>query len=110
MNYFKRITSFLLTVVILLTHFVVLFHTLEHKENHQDHSSETIEFNKSSDISEDCSVCDIYTNIHFSDHKVLSYIFIEPNYVQNEILQQENQFIALVLYLKKSRSPPNYTV
>lgn len=102
---FKRITSFLLSVSIFMTHLVVLFHTLDHQDNHNSAFSKTLEFKQDSNA-DDCAICDVYLDFDFSELQSLSYSFVVPQLISDQILQQSDQFKPVALYFKQSRSPP----
>lgn len=90
-----------------MTHLLVLFHTLDHQEEHKTELSNILEFDDNSD-NEDCSVCDVYLNADFTELQTTSYFFVSPQFISDLILQQNNQFKPVVLYFKQSRSPPQF--
>ncbi len=104
----KKILGFLLSMILLMTHLIVLTHALDHHDTNDTHFSDTLEYQQHSDLSEDCTVCDIYLDVNFSEEKLLSYSLVLPQIISEEILQQDDQFLSFILYLKKSRSPPYF--
>ncbi len=90
-----------------MTHLVVLFHTLNHQEKHHTDSSETLEFEINSNV-DDCSVCDVYLDVNFTELQTISYSFVISQCISDQILQQNDQFKPVVLYFKQSRSPPYF--
>lgn len=88
-----------------MTHLVVLFHTLDHKDSHSTKLSSTLEFDNSFNV-DDCSICDIYIDVDFSELQTMSYSFIAAQFKTEQYLNNDDQFKPIVLYLKQSRSPP----
>ncbi len=92
-----------------MTHLIVLFHTIDHQEEHHTNFSNSLEFEAHTDIG-DCSICDVYLDVDFSELQSTSYSFVITKCISDQILQQEDQFKPVVLYLKQSRSPPYFIV
>ncbi|TCI94763.1 hypothetical protein [Tenacibaculum sp. M341] len=108
---FKKIASFFLSVVILMTHFAILFHTIEHHEDHSDsrHStnlSTVLEFDDV-ELEEQCTICDIYLDVELTQAKISYVPIISPLFIESRIIQQDDKFIPVILYFKQSRSPPS---
>ncbi|WP_299714483.1 hypothetical protein [uncultured Tenacibaculum sp.] len=115
MKKLQSITGFFLSCVILLTHFVVLFHTLQHQDHHEIHQysndiSHTDQLLQNSEIDEDCSICEIYVDVDFKEDKILNSEFSHTEFFNNKVSQRKNSFTSLVLYSKQSRSPPLHTI
>ncbi|QTD38356.1 hypothetical protein JL193_03385 [Polaribacter batillariae] len=111
MKNFKRIISFFLAVVILMMHALTIFHTLDHNDNNLENqkletSSLIFDFDKSSNLSELCNICDMYFNAELEELKTSNYAITTSQIILSKIiLQQEAFFTPLVLDQKQSRAP-----
>ena len=106
MKNFKRVISFILLGLVFATHFIALFHALDHQDTHLTEFSNSLTFKKNATLSEECTVCDRYVEMTTSGLiKVIPYFFITSSYSIVQTLPQDN-FNAVVLYAKQSRSPP----
>ncbi len=101
----KGVISFLLMVIIFMNHLILFVHSFEH-DDVDTMSSNELKFDQNSDINEYCCFCDIYFNLDYSQFRPLSYSLVSPTHILDYILDIEKRFVAVVLYRKKSRSPP----
>ncbi len=104
-----------MSCVIMITHFVVLFHTIEHQ--HHDESDQEVEINSSIstffqnlDVEENCSICDIYLAVNLVKNHTLQIEFSYANFINNKIFQKENSLTPFTFYSKQSRSPPLFII
>ncbi|SNR14963.1 protein of unknown function [Tenacibaculum jejuense] len=102
-----------MSCVILLTHFIVFFHTIKHNyhsssDKEIDEVIVKIEFRKSNHTDEECLICDTYLDLDIkkSFSKLVSSFSI--HFFSKEIFLLENSLDSIILYLKQSRSPPNF--
>ncbi len=110
MGLIKRLTSFLLMVFIFMNHLIPFIHAFEHQDDNSIVSSSELKYDQNSDVTEHCCFCDIYFNLDYSQSQPLSYLLIVPNYISDNISDKEKGIQGIVLFRKKSRSPPSSTV
>ncbi|QMU62946.1 MAG: hypothetical protein GKR88_00765 [Flavobacteriaceae bacterium] len=106
MNSFKRIVSLSLSVVIFMTHIIALDHSLEHNSNNKEDYSISSELQKVNDLSQDCSICDIYLDVELSKNPTFTYTLLTPKLIIKDIFNKDNSFSTVIFNLKKSRAPP----
>ncbi|SEB51678.1 hypothetical protein SAMN04489761_1163 [Tenacibaculum sp. MAR_2009_124] len=97
-----------LACVILMMHLLVLFHSFDHELSHSSKGkAKNICEASISDISEECFICDVYLDLSIANAETISLTFIPLQFISNNILKEEDQFIPVSLYFKQSRSPPS---
>ncbi|OEK08326.1 hypothetical protein A8C32_02420 [Flavivirga aquatica] len=107
MKKIKRFSSFLLVVFIFMNHLISFIHAFEHQNDTIiTISSNELEYDQNSDVNERCCFCDIYFNLKYSQLQPLSYSLIVPNYISYHIIDKQKGIKGIVLFRKKSRSPP----
>ncbi|WBX78127.1 hypothetical protein PG911_07680 [Tenacibaculum ovolyticum] len=109
MNNLKRIISLLLSVIILMTHLIVLDHSLEHHHsNSKKELTSSLEYEKVTDANKDCSLCNIYLDVELSKDSTFTYTIVTPKLITDFFLEKDNSFTSVVFSIKKSRAPPYF--
>lgn len=103
-----------MSCVILLTHFVVFFHTVAHEIHDSHHNdiiitSADVEFKQNDSLNEDCKLCDVYLDLDLEKSFLQSTYSFISHLFSKDIFQLDNNLDSITLYLKQSRSPPNCT-
>ncbi len=93
-------------MVILMTHIIALDHSLEHNSNNNEDFSISSEYQKVTDTSQDCSICDIYLDLEISKDPTFTYTLLTPKLIIPAIFKKQNNFFTVIFNLKKSRAPP----
>ncbi len=110
MGEINRFSSFLLVVFIFMNHLIPFIHAFEHQDDNNTVSSSVLKYDQNSDVAEHCCFCDIYFNLDYSQFQPLSYLLVIPNYISDYISDKEKGIKGIVLFRKKSRSPPSSIV
>ncbi|WP_158837827.1 hypothetical protein [Polaribacter sp. L3A8] len=91
-----------------MTHLVALDHSLEHHSNHKEDVSFSSEFPKVSNLSQSCSICDIYLHIVLSKESTFTYTLLTTNLIIEDVFEKGNNFRSVIFKLTKSRAPPTF--
>ena len=115
MSQSKRTTTLLLSIVILMTHFVALLHTINHDNdafNHEYSKNPSLIFDidHNSDSNKLCDVCDVYLDSEFDELKNTELSVTTPTFIIDKILQVDTECISYSISQKQSRAPPIQTV
>lgn len=112
----KVIISSLLCLIIVINHIIAFLHAFEHSHEHQHeleltqntlHKTPTlIEYDV---VSENCHFCDFTFNLEHLGYQPLFYSIISFSKISPKILQRDTKVNNLIVGIRKSRSPPNYT-
>ena len=102
-----------MSYVILLTHLIVFFHTIEH--NHHSSSDKKvneitskIEFRKSDHTDEECLICDTYLDLDIKKSFSQLVSSFSIHFFSKKIFQFKNRLNSVLIYFNQSRSPPNF--
>ncbi|MCH2033387.1 MAG: hypothetical protein MK202_07665 [Tenacibaculum sp.] len=106
MKNIQKVYSVFVACFILMTHVFAFIHSFDHSNEHPDNNiSKEITY-KDSQSTDDCNICDIYLNSEIPVLEESNYSLPLRKVITSKIIPAENQLTSIVLFHKKSRSPP----
>ncbi|TXE13862.1 hypothetical protein FUA26_01930 [Seonamhaeicola algicola] len=95
-------------MIIIANHIVAFVHAFEHIHTFKttNENSFTLKFEKQSNFNEKCCFCDTFLSLDYSNLEFTNFHLLSFEFSATKVTAIKQAFISVVLFQKKSRSPP----